>query len=214
MANSKAGNKSGNFNFSHTKTEANRSSSPENLFNCPNVCHQDHTLERTRCERFVINQKTTDYKLRIVANQLANLILMPMPSQAGEKLSATCPYVQRENLDRYRIKTILSLYTKLLETSPLVCSLPIVENLFDYVNKQRKLDFARQQVLILIESLDGYCDLINHLRQMLKSTPMIAAISAFDKIVREIRQQKLRDSLLNSREAYKTEPRVVFEWSV
>lgn len=130
------------------------------------------------CNQLAINDKIRENKLKTIGEQITQLVQDPNISSGPEPIN-TCA----------RIKTILRIYWKLLNLSPLEFHINSSEtiykpNSFDILN-------SRQQVLYYIENLDGYCDAINKLRLILKSQNMISAMTAFNKIVIEVEAKKV-----------------------
>lgn len=152
----------------------------------------------SNCNELKINDKTIDYKLRSVANHLVYLIQDP---------SKHLVELQSFKQDRSRIRGIFQIYSKLLDLKPIETSIPRQLSLrpcqgqqADHTYRHRSLVVARQQVLNYIEKLNGYCDSINLLRCILKSSTMIGVMEAFDGILKavEIYQANLKERPLSS----------------
>lgn len=131
------------------------------------------------CNRLAINDKIKANKLITIGEQITHLVQDPNIQ------------IEPEPINTYaRIKTILGIYWKLLNLSPLEFHMHSNDtiynpNEFDILN-------SRLQVLYYIENLDGYCDAINKLRLILKSQTMISVMTAFNKITFEVEAKKIK----------------------
>lgn len=138
--------------------------------------------EHCGCNSLPIQGKTTELRLNSAGNQLLHLI-QDYPTSKG----LNSPSSEPTNCHHKRIKTMLSIYWKLLNISPIELHLISKDNHADnYID----ILSSRLQVLHYIENLNGYCDSINRLRLILKSTPMIGVMIAYDKIMINLRNKK------------------------
>lgn len=140
-----------------------------------------------------MNDHATGDKLKVVAEQLELLVDYTNEGDSSSFRSSSCsssPQPQA-NLNKgkcsNRLKTILMIYMKILNIGPLDYHLSDSSK----SNRARnfhypQVQYLRQQILNYIENLDGYCDSINNLHMILKSTAMISLMSAYEKIVTEI----------------------------
>lgn len=149
------------------------------------VCGRKRRLNKAQqdrhdqpCNLLAINDKIKGDKLNSIADQLAHLVQDPNISSPSEP---------RDNCAR--IRTILRIYWKLLNLSPLEFHLSTKEPIF--CSNKFNIVNSRIQVLCYIENLDGYCDAINKLRLILKSPSMISVMMAFNKIIRELETRKV-----------------------
>lgn len=132
--------------------------------------------EQQTCNLLAVNDKIRENKLKVIGDQITHLV--QDPNISGPLQPDNCA----------RIKTILRIYWKLLNLSPLEFYINSKEAIY---NQERfnVLD-SRLQVLHYIENLDGYCDAINKLRLILKSQTMVSVMTAFHKIICEVEAKK------------------------
>lgn len=121
---------------------------------------------------------------QLVANQISTLVL---DLDKGKSFAES-----RKN--QKLLRTIFSIYFKLIQLSPLDYSLIPSFRKSSQNKTQRKpyghndyyslcdIHNPRTQVLNYIENLGGYSDSINTLRLILKSTSMVSVINAYEQI--------------------------------
>lgn len=231
-----------NFGYHHGQNLAN-GNSPSNMAKSQqyeliltarpapiNTRHQNFN-----CEDFYLNDNTSDFRLRSVANCLAHLLQEPNNIREGdEKFHTSCGgpvqqlgmIEQRDSFirDRFKLKKMMNIHSILLRTSPIEAQANDSSWIRSFMMKRIKsLDKARRQVLKLIENLNGYCDSIDLLRCILRTDHIAQVMMAFDEIINkaaaQLRAQKklTTNGLLNPSgglESSKVEFRIVREWTV
>lgn len=105
--------------------------------------------------------------------------------------------MSRDERERYesRLATIMKIYRKVLKTSPLSyaqidCLSSGNSRIHPYNQTQLSMLECRQALLDYIQTLNGYCDSINILRLIMKSSSMTSVMHAFDCIIEKIFQQR------------------------
>jgi len=192
------------------------------------------------CEHFYLDDKTTEFKLRSVANCLAHLLQEPQrQSQVSMEEDEDNPQwcragcttqvgmiQQRDSFvnDRTKVKNVTRIHSILLRLSPIEAQVNDSNWIRgQMLDRSKSLDGARQQVLRLIENLNGYCDSIDLLRCILRSNHITKVIIAFDEIVTKAgtqlneHKQVTKRGLLSSgtdRSRKMVEFRIVREWLV
>lgn len=172
------------------------------------------SYKQFNCSNFTINDKTVEYKLRSVANCLAYLVQdnhSDTRAQDRDQQHQQC-YIsgtqndidnaiqrQRQQLsmierrdsflrDRFRLKKIMNIHCILMRCTPIEAQVNDCQWIRSSFSDQNKtLNRARQQVLRLIENLNGYCDSINLLRCILRSENFAQVILSFDEVVRKVK---------------------------
>lgn len=139
--------------------------------------NSDCKQQEQTCDFLAVNDKIRENKLKVIGDQIIHLV--QDPNISGSAQPDNCA----------RIKTILRIYWKLLNLSPLEFHLNSKEAI--YSQERFNILASRQQVLHYIENLDGYCDAINKLRLILKSQTMVSVMTAFNKIIREVEEKKV-----------------------
>lgn len=218
---------------------------------------QDTPVAEIKCHELVVKHNTIDHELRCIADCLVHLsqehqVLDQCDRDQGRMNTATAaatstpttttncsPIVRTEKDDRVRvtahfdqanrIRSVLSIYSTILQLAPIEAHLKGGQSVIEFLNKTTTTTTnfcpleARQRVLDLIENrLPGYCDSIHLLRCILKSSHMIGAIAAFGAIVNKIvayNSTKLQEDLesmdaFNGLDEGQCEFRIVQEWKV
>lgn len=127
---------------------------------------QDECNNLSKCSNF------TEYHARSIVNQLKYLLQDPIQG------------LQSNHHHTTRIRTILSIYTKLLNLSPI--EFHLTPQKVDQSMRNCNILDCRLHILHYIENLKGYCDSINTLRVILKSSTMISVMRAYEKICESI----------------------------
>lgn len=122
----------------------------------------------------------SDRRVHQVANQFKFLI---------RNQSRRSSQQERERHES-RMATVMKIYHMILNASPLSaqisCPSGANSKLCPYNHGQLTMLECRRAVLDYIESLNGYCDSINILRQIMRSHSMTGVMQAFDSISEQI----------------------------
>lgn len=169
--------------------------------NNKNNDEQKHTNENNKCElNWRLNDKSSESKLRSVANCLAYLVQEPSPAccpaSAGDyQVARTSREYERHQLslieqrnsflsDQAKLKRIMDIYARLVLVLPIEAQVNEshwIRGLM--LDRCKSVGGARQQVLRMIENLKGYCDSIDLLRCLLRASHLVQVLEAFDEII-------------------------------
>lgn len=152
-------------------------------------------LQQNPCDSLTVNNQTIDFRLRWVCKCLTHLLQDELNAdprhhhQQCNSLYATAKqhsFQCKFDAERERLKKMTEIYSILLKRPTPICALhPLMLHKPHEKTFQSLLD-ARQQVLRLIERLEGYCDSIGALRCILKSSHMIGVLYTFDEVMKKM----------------------------
>lgn len=168
----------------------------------------------TDCDYLHSNDEIIKERLKFVGEQLVQFIKLEPINMNSMKQRQTNNY-DNNHYHHLKLKTIWNIYLKLLRAGPLDLYWNYKQDTCSDKNDMKmKLIVSRQQVLSFIENLNGYCDSINMLRLILKSSTMIAVIEAYEDIVSEIEDQRLANAKLYKLDNHNKWSNLSKEWSV
>lgn len=165
---------------------------------CPTVRGRSTQLSGVAINPGNNHRKITCNSLKIEGSRLAGRL-----DDLGEiltHLAINCPRKSQcrklnysdELATALRLKAIMRIYQTVLKASPLNCRFSCGKNLdgtfLSESSTPTSVILASQQVLQYIESLPGYCDLINSLRLILKSTTMLNVMFAYTTLISMIKE--------------------------
>lgn len=155
------------------------------------------------CDSLHSNDEIIKDRLKFVGDQLVQFIkLEPININSTKQSDYNINTNNYDNIHHHhlKLKTIWNIYLKLLRAGPLDLYWNYKQDFRNDKNdNRRKLINTRQQVLCFIENLNGYCDSINMLRLILKSSTVIAVLEAYEDIVSEIEYQRLTNAKIYMR---------------
>lgn len=155
----------------------------------PNFLGGEEKVVET-CDSLLSNDQAIKDRLKFIGEQLVQFIKLEDYHPIRSNLKN-----QQQHL---KVKTIWNIYLKLLRAGPLDLYWNYKRSNTNSTSSSYfrdgngELAGARQQVLSLIEGLNGYCDSINKLRLILKCPTTIAVLSAYEDIVEEIEGHRFR----------------------
>lgn len=163
--------------------QANKISSSSN----PKIqtsCESETTCDALGTEDVCFKERLTDI------GEILTHLAINCPQQQSSRIHDRRISHYEESSTISKIKMIMRIYQTVLNASPLDCRLIYRKNSDSSHSYDKNTLFniliASQQVLDYIESLPGYCDLINSLRLILKSTRMVNVMIAYDTLIRGV----------------------------